>query len=157
MAIEIERKFLVKSPEWKEIGGLFVNIKQGYLSLEVEKIVRVRSMGYKAFLTVKGKNVGITRQEFEYEIPVADAEAMLKMCKDDIVEKTRYSIFGKPGWEIDVFHGRNEGLVLAEIELPKADKVIDIPLWIGKEVSHDSRYYNSNLIDNPYCFWSHEA
>lgn len=153
MAVEIERKFLVRE-NWKPKGA-GVRIAQGYLSREPMRTVRVRVKGKKGYLTVKGKNEGIRRAEFEYEVPLADAEAMLALCAPPIIEKRRYieRIEGFR-WEIDVFAGENEGLCVAEIEL--SDENVDFPLppWAGEEVSGDARYYNSQLARVPYRTWS---
>ncbi len=151
--IEIERKFLVKEENWKPQGdGL--KIIQGYLSVEPERTVRVRVAGERAFLTIKGKTVGIKRIEMEYEIPKSEGEILLKMCLDFLVEKRRYKEKnGNLVWEIDVFEGKNKGLILAEVELKREDQEIQIPDWVKKEVSGDKRYYNSYLVVNPYSEW----
>lgn len=153
MAQEIERKFLVLRDKWqpKDKGE---RICQGYLSEDKERTVRVRLKGEKAFLTVKGKNDGISRAEFEYEIPVKDGEAMLKLCRKPLVEKIRYceEVAGHV-WEIDCFYGANDGLIMAEVELANAVEEVILPSWAGKEVSADSRYYNANLRQHPYCEW----
>ena len=148
MAFEIERKFLVDE---KKIAELNLQngekIFQGYLSTDKNKVVRVRVKGEKGFLTIKSKNVGIVRREFEYEIPIEDAEEILKLCEPKILQKVRYKVehAGKI-FEIDIFSGKNQGLILAEAELNSADEVIDLPEWIGEEVSNNPRYYNSNLF-----------
>jgi CYTH domain-containing protein len=146
MGVEIERKFLVVSNDWKKMsdGGVFC--RQGYLLTSEEKTVRVRLMGDEAFLTIKGAANGVTRAEFEYSIPVADAEALLKLCGNCVVEKVRYCVrIGELIWEIDVFEGAHQGLVIAEVELESENQAIDLPAWIGKEVSTDPRYYNAVL------------
>lgn len=153
MAKEIERKFLVQENLWQpQDDG--VRIRQGYLSSVRERVVRVRTKGTQGFLTVKGANQGITRLEFEYEVPFAEAEAMLALCEQPLIEKTRYleTIDGHT-WEIDCFFGANAGLVVAELELKTADEPFVRPVWLGAEVSGDVRYYNSNLIAQPYCLW----
>lgn len=153
MPVEIERKFLVKGNDWKVNKG--VRISQGYLNLDKERTVRVRIAGEKAFLTIKGINIGATRQEFEYEIPVADAEQLLKICDGSLIEKTRYKVeFENMTWEIDEFLGANEGLVIAEIELKNEEQTFAKPVWLGPEVTEDSRYFNSNLAACPYSSWS---
>jgi adenylate cyclase len=153
MAKEIERKFLIDVDRWGREGSP-VEMVQGYLVILPDKIVRVRIAGANAFLTIKGNARGITRDEFEYAIPVDDALELLKMCEGRNVEKTRYIYFFEGGkWEIDVFHGRNEGLVVAEIELESADMPIDLPVWVVREVSEDERYYNFNLAIKPYSAW----
>ncbi|WP_041914206.1 CYTH domain-containing protein [Selenomonas ruminantium] len=152
MAKEIERKFLVKD-NWQPQGA-GMKIAQGYLSTVPERTVRVRIKDDKGYLTIKGKNEGISRAEFEYEIPLQDAEALLRLAEQPVLEKTRY--LEKQGdflWEIDVFAGDNEGLVVAEIELPTEETVFSRPSWLGEEVSGDVRYYNANLIKMPYSLW----
>ena len=152
---EIERKFLVR-PSWKPMDE-GAEIRQGYLCREKERTVRVRTKGRKAYLTVKGATEGITRREFEYEIPPEDAEEMLALCEPPLVEKVRHhDQVGDFLWEIDVFHGANEGLVLAEVELPSEDAPFQKPVWAAEEVSGDPRYYNANLIAHPYCEWKDE-
>jgi adenylate cyclase len=154
MATEIEHKYLVRTDLWRPAGpGL--HYRQGYLSSATARVVRVRVAGEKAFLTVKGSSVGITRSEFEYPIPLVDATAMLKgLCERPIIEKTRHrETFAGRVWEIDVFHGDNEGLVLAEVEVASEMDPVALPLWAGAEVSHDPRYFNSNLVANPYTTW----
>lgn len=153
MAVEIERKFLVKEGWQPNSAG--VRIAQGYLSAVPERTVRVRIKGEKGYLTVKGKNQGISRAEFEYEIPVSDAEAMLALCEQPPVEKTRYlEAYEGHTWEIDIFTGANEGLRVAEIELPSEDADFVKPDWAGEEVSGDARYYNSSLSRHPYQQWA---
>ena len=151
--VEIERKFLVKTEKWKPLDK-GTHIKQGYLSVDPERVVRVRVAGEKAFLTIKGKPAGIVRTELEYEIPKNEAEVLLKLCLEFPIEKTRYKErIGNIVWEIDVFEGENKGLVLAEVELANENQEIDLPDWVGEEVSIDSRYYNAWLSQNPYSKW----
>lgn len=151
--VEIERKFLIKNKNWKP-SGTGTKIIQGYLSVEPERVVRVRIANERAFLTIKGKPAGIVRTELEYEIPKNEAEVMLKMCLDFPIEKTRFvETIGNLNWEIDVFEGINNGLVLAEVELMDENQKIDLPEWIGEEVSHDKRYFNSWLSTNPFSNW----
>lgn len=147
MAKEIERKFLVKNSTFLELSTTAIRIKQGYLSRLPEATVRVRIAGDKAFLTVKGKNDGAVRDEWEYSIPVADAEGMLERCaQGSVISKTRYIVpEGAYNWEVDEFHGAHEGLVVAEIELPYADATFGCPDFIGEEVTGNPSYYNSNL------------
>jgi adenylate cyclase len=154
MAQEIERKFLVASASWKD-GASGTPIRQGYLSSVSERTVRVRVAGGKAFLTIKGVNRGVTRTEFEYPIPVDDAAAMLDaLCEYPLIEKTRWVVpFKGFTWEVDEFHGENEGLVIAEVELLSADTKPELPPWVREEVSSDPRYFNSNLLKNPYKSW----
>lgn len=151
MASEIERKFLVRGDTWMP-GPEGVLQRQGYLSVE-DPTVRVRIEGGRATLTVKGAQVGLSRPEFEYEIPIEDAEELLKLCPF-AVEKTRYiREFGGRRWEVDVFHDANEGLVIAEIELAREDEAFALPLWIGAEVSRDPRYRVSALARHPFRKW----
>lgn len=150
---EIERKFLIKEKIWKPAGN-GIKIIQGYLSLEPGRIVRVRIADEKAFLTIKGKVTGIVRTEMEYEIPKTDAEVLMKMCLNAVVEKTRYKEnIGNLVWEIDVFEGENKGLIMAEVELQDENQTINLPAWIDIEVSYDKRYFNSWLTQHPYSKW----
>ena len=152
MAKEIERKFLVKDSWQPQAAG--ITIAQGYLSTVPERTVRVRIKGDKGYLTIKGKNQGISRAEFEYEIPLADAEELLKLAEQPILSKVRYlEQHGNRLWEIDVFAGENQGLVVAEVELPDERADFSRPDWLGQEVSGDVRYYNANLIKNPFSLW----
>ena len=153
MAVEIERKFLLKNDDWRQVEGVLY--RQGYLNSNRDRTVRVRTIGETAFLTIKSKSVGATRSEYEYEIPVTDANVMLdELCEKPIIEKTRHKVqFGGFTWEIDEFYGENEGLILAEIELPTADTDFALPPWIGEEVTEDTRYFNANLVSNPYKNW----
>ena len=154
MGAEIERKFLVAST-WKptDAGTYF---KQGYLSSVKERVVRVRIAGSKAKLTVKGITTGVSRAEFEYEIPVDDAAYMLdQLCEQPLIEKRRHlETVGGKQFEIDVFLGANQGLVIAELELSSEDEAFEKPPWLGAEVSGDERYYNNNLIARPFTTWS---
>ena len=150
---EIERKFLIKQELWKPAGKGNV-IKQGYLSITPQSVVRIRIADEKAFLTIKGERIGITRIELEYEIPKNEAEVLMKMCLGFPVEKTRFfEEYGGFIWEIDVFEGENHGLIIAEVELENVNQEIDLPVWIEKEVSFDYRYFNSWLSKNPYKTW----
>jgi len=154
MGIEIERKFLIDFEAVKSQGfDESFYIKQGYILNSREKVVRVRVTDNKSYLTIKGKNDGASRPEFEYEIPKSDAEGMLKMCSD-ILEKTRhiFHIFGDV-WEIDEFHGDNEGLVVAECEIPSKDYDLTLPKWVKEEVTDKTQYYNNNLSINPFKEW----
>jgi adenylate cyclase len=154
VASEIERKFLVDTRSWwpSTAGVLY---RQGYLSSAKECVVRVRIAGEHGYLTIKGPTSGITRSEFEYPIPLADAAALLDgLCQRPLIEKTRHrEAFAGRIWEVDVFHGDNEGLVVAEIELASAADDVAVPPWAGPEVSDDPRYFNSNLVANPYRNW----
>lgn len=155
MGIEIERKFLLKDGSWRSEIAQKTSIKQGYLNSEKMRTVRVRVKGQKGFLTIKGKNNNATRKEFEYEIPLSEAEEMLSLCEKPIIEKVRSEIIrGKNLWEVDEFEGENKGLIVAEIELESEDESFEIPAWIGNEVTHDPRYYNSSLISHPYHGWN---
>jgi adenylate cyclase len=152
MGTEIERKFLVNGTDWRVGDG--ERVRQGYLSRAPERTVRVRVVGDEGFLTIKGANRGIVRAEYEYPIPVADAEALLALCEGPLVEKTRYRVpFGGRLWEVDEFHGENAGLVVAEIELAAADEAPERPPWVGAEVSDDPRYYNASLSRRPFRTW----
>ncbi len=155
MSTEIERKFLVTGDAYRALGS-GVRMRQGYLSADPDRTVRVRIAGEKAALTVKGRNDGIARLEFEYEIPTADAELMLdRIAHRPIIEKIRYRVpFKGRVWEVDEFFGDNAGLVVAEIELESVDAAFERPDWIGKEVSDDPRYFNSNLMSCPYSKWA---
>ena len=155
MAIEIERKYLIKSGAWTPKGP-GAHFQQGYLSSQKERVVRVRIEGSVAKLTIKGVSSGITRSEFEYGIPLEDAGVILnQLCERPLIDKHRHveHHLGR-AWEIDVFHGENDGLVIAEVELPSADAKLDLPEWVGDELSNDPRYFNSNLLKNPYTHWS---
>lgn len=152
MATEIERKFLVEGTSWRQSSS--VRLSQGYLNRDKHRTVRVRIAGDKAFLTVKSVRQGVTRGEFEYEIPLADAEQMLKLSDGPVVEKHRHVILHDGSkWEVDEFLGDNAGLVIAEIELTSEDQPFSRPAWLGPEVTHDNRYYNSNLAAHPYRQW----
>lgn len=153
MALEIERKFLVTGDEFKSgIEPLF--IRQGFISSNKESVVRVRIQGKQGFLALKGPGSGITRSEFEYEIPVEDAHRMLESLCEKSIEKLRYVIpAGIHEWEVDVFMKENSGLIIAEIELQSEDEDFIRPAWLGKEVTGDPRYYNANLIDMPFSRW----
>ena len=155
MAVEIERKFLLKNQDWKTIADSGVNIKQGYLNSHIERVVRIRLHGNKGVLTVKGKTNHTSRLEFEYEIPFNEAVEMLALCEKPIIDKIRYEVdFENNTWEIDVFDGENKGLIVAEVELSDENQKIEIPSWIGEEVSHDSKYYNAALINFPFSKWT---
>ncbi|MEM7183319.1 MAG: CYTH domain-containing protein [Spirochaetota bacterium] len=154
MGLEIERKFLLKTTEpLQNLTGL--DIRQGYLADTLLANVRVRTKADKAYLTVKSKSVGLVRKEFEYEIPVQDAEEMLtQFCQKPLIEKTRYKLdYAGCTWEIDVFAGENTGLVLAEVELATAEDTLELPDWIDREVTQDKRFYNAYLAKHPYSQW----
>jgi adenylate cyclase len=153
MGTEIERKFLVTSDAWRA-GAASRRLVQGYLSREPERTVRVRVDGEKAALTIKGKSTGATRAEFEYEIPRADAEAMLPLCLPPLIDKTRHEVIHEGHrWEIDEFAGANAPLIVAELELSSEDEAFARPPWLGAEVTDDRRYFNSNLATHPYSTW----
>lgn len=154
MAVEIERKFLVVDDRWRKnaMGTLF---RQGYLSAEPERTVRVRVEGDIGKLTIKGKTEGIRRSEYEYQIPLQDADELLDtLCLRPLIEKTRYRIeHAGLIWEIDEFYGANEGLILAEVELESEAVDFSLPAWAGQEVSDNPRYYNANLVKDPFSEW----
>jgi adenylate cyclase len=156
MAVEIERKFLVAD---KSVFATLVgtSMRQGYLSVDPERTVRVRVAGVRAFLTIKGSPSasGASRAEYEYAIPVPEAEELLDyLALRPLIEKTRYRVtVGRLVWEIDVFSGDNEGLVVAEVELPTEATALILPGWVGEEVTGDSRYYNAALVTHPYRDW----
>ena len=154
MAIEIERKFLVKEAPF-QLAKKSVQIKQGYLINDHDKVVRIRKQGTVYFLGIKGKATGLSRLEYEFMIPQKDAEEIQKhFCKNLIIHKTRHYIqFKGHTWEVDEFHDQNRGLVVAEIELNSEDEIFHRPEWIGEEVSKDERYYNMNLTTNPFSKW----
>ena len=155
MGREIERKFLVRSADWHREATSARPLRQGYLAIDDGNTVRVRTDGQYAWLTIKGRGEGITRPEFEYEIPVADAAALLALCRGRLVEKTRHLIpAGALCWEIDEFAGDNAGLVVAEIELPDEDTPVPQPAWLGEEVTADPRYLNANLAVHPFARWA---
>lgn len=149
MSIEIEHKYIVVDDSYKKSAVKCLHICQGYLSKYKERTVRIRIADDSAFITIKGKNKGDTRAEFEYEIPMNDAESMLKsLCIQPVLEKYRHIVeYNGNKWEIDEFKGALDGLVLAEIEIPFSEYKYDIPPFIGKNVTNDVRYYNSNLVD----------
>ena len=150
MALEIERKFLVINGQFKAMCTSEIEIEQGYLSLEKERTIRIRLKRTEddehAVITVKGENRGAVRNEWEYDIPVEDARGMMALCVGNIISKTRHIVpYRGFTWEVDVFHGAHDGLVLAEVELPSADASPELPPFLGREVTDDSRYYNSSL------------
>jgi len=160
MGIEIERKFLLRNDNWKSLVTETHIIKQGYLQSGLDasqkSSVRIRISNKHANINVKSVEMSATRQEFEYEIPLHDAEEMLAtMCNDVVIEKIRYYVpYASHLWEIDIFSGANAGLEMAEIELSAIDEAFEKPEWIGPEVSHDERYYNIYLLKHPYYEWS---
>ncbi|MBQ8021306.1 MAG: CYTH domain-containing protein [Bacteroidales bacterium] len=157
MNLEIERKFLVLDDRFKKEAVRSVRIRQGYIAHDSGRTVRVRIAGDKGYLTIKGPSLdGISRQEWEREIPLQDAEDLFPLCKPGAIDKTRYIIpvpdTGRK-WEVDEFYGNNEGLVMAEIELGAPEEPFDKPDWLGEEVTGDRRYYNAQLCLNPYKNW----
>ena len=154
MGMEIEKKFLVTNNDWRGLGK-GESYCQGYLNTEKGRTIRVRTIGDHGILTIKGPNVGGTRLEYEYDIPIDEAREILKeLCHKPLIEKTRYKIpFEGFTWEIDEFFGENKGLIFAEIEFSYEGQKFTTPPWIGKEVTGDSRFYNANLVNNPYSKW----
>ena len=153
MGTEIERKFLIASDDWRR-DGQGERFQQGYLSVEPDRTVRVRLAGERAQLTIKGRTIGATRPEFEYDIPVEDARQLLSLCIPPLIDKTRYRLpSGAHTWEVDEFHGVNAGLVVAEVELASEDELVVLPEWVGAEVTGQPDYYNANLIQRPYSTW----
>lgn len=153
MGVEIERKFKVK--DRFRPTGVGIEMAQGYLSRDPRRTVRIRIAGIQGFLTIKGETCGATRSEYEYEIPAEEARELLALCDTPLVEKTRYvEMFCGKRWEVDIFHGANEGLRVAEIELAAEAEEFALPEWVGDEVTGERRYYNAALIAHPYSAWS---
>lgn len=153
MGVEIERKFKVK--EHFRPTGVGIEMAQGYLSRDPRRTVRIRIAGIQGFLTIKGETCGATRSEYEYEIPAEEARELLALCDTPLVEKTRYvEMFCGKRWEVDIFHGANEGLRVAEIELAAEAEEFALPEWVGDEVTGERRYYNAALIAHPYSAWN---
>jgi len=155
MAIEIERKFLVIGDSWRSLAEGQV-YRQGYIPTQDKTTVRIRVVGSQGYLTIKGQSTGMTRAEYEYPIPVTDAETILQtLCQPPLIEKIRYCIpIENVIWEVDEFTGENQGLVLAEVELEEEQQTVNLPDWIGVEVTQDARYYNVNLAQYPYKQWA---
>ena len=156
MAQEIERKYLVLDDSFKHEAFSKSHIQQGYICSERGRTVRVRIRDARAYITIKGPSTdnGLTRYEFEQEIPLADAEQLMKLCEPGIIDKTRWLVkSGDHTFEVDEFHGENDGLIVAEVELRDATDVVEIPHFIGKEVTGDRRYYNSQLRQHPFKLW----
>ncbi|MFV0345262.1 MAG: CYTH domain-containing protein [Bacteroidales bacterium] len=154
MAVEIERVFLVNNDSWRRLSYDGKMYSQAYLLTDLGKSVRVRIVEDKAFLTIKGKPEGISRAEFEYEIPLADAKQLMEMCDKSPVEKIRYKVKdGDLTWEVDEFLGENAGLIMAEVELPSEDAPFTCWSWLGKEVSYEAKYCNASLYQKPYSKW----
>lgn len=159
MTLEIERKFRVNGNFKKEAIGKF-EIRQGYLSTDPGRTVRVRIAGKKAFLTIKGPSdaSGMARYEFEKEIKMDDAKQLLALCLPSVIEKTRYIVeFDEHVFEVDEFYSANAGLVIAEVELASTDESVQLPDWIGEEVTNDKKYYNSYLTNHPFTSWESDA
>ena len=158
MATEIERKFLLLSNEWRNLVTRSEQFRQGYLSNNKHASVRVRIADDQATLNVKGMTIGLQRLEYEYEIPLSDAAELLdQLCERPLIEKIRHIVeFDGKIWEIDEFQGDNVGLIVAEVELESADEAIQLPTWVGQDVSHIERYYNVCLTKYPYCQWTAE-
>ncbi|RAL24875.1 hypothetical protein DL240_01310 [Lujinxingia litoralis] len=156
MGVEIERKFLVQNNAWRPQTTHSQPMAQGYVSSSPQHTVRVRVAGEQAYLTLKGPVYGVSRAEFEYEVPVAEARQMLGLfCQGRRLEKVRHRVVvGRHTWEIDEFSGENQGLIVAEIELSAPDEDFERPEWLGEEVSGQARYYNSQLVAHPYSGWS---
>ncbi len=155
MGVEIEKKFLLANDAWRQPADAGTAFKQGYLLGSEKSSVRVRIEGDKANLNIKSATLGISRQEFEYPIPIEDAQILLEtLCQKPLIEKIRYHVpCAGHVWEIDVFEGDNAGLVVAEIELTNENEAFDLPDWLGEEVSDDPRYYNVSLVKHPFCDW----
>lgn len=146
MSLEIEHKYLVKNDKYREMSVKSIHMIQGYICRIPERTVRIRIKDDKAFLTIKGKNYGAVRKEFEYEIPLADAKDLIMMCQPPLIEKIRHIVpFNSHTWEVDEFMGSRKGLVTAEIELEYDNEIYDIPDFIGENVTGNPTYYNSNL------------
>ena len=153
MGTEIERKYLLKPGQWQPTSP-GRRMAQGYLSRDPDRTVRVRLVGEDAFMTVKSRRTGITRTEIEFPITTEHARDLLLLCHQPLIDKTRHHVVHEGmQWEVDVFHGANDGLVVAEIELPAEDTPFALPEWVGEEVSHDMRYTNSNLCAVPFSEW----
>lgn len=156
MAIEIERKFLVKDDRYKKESFRAIRITQRYLSLVPERTVRVRIKGENGYLTIKGvgSNSGFSRFEWEKEISIKDAKELFRICEQGIIDKTRYNIkSGKHTFEVDEFYGENDGLIVAEVELSSEDEEFEKPDWLGEEITGDAKYFNSMLTKNPFSRW----
>ncbi|SHI81386.1 CYTH domain-containing protein [Flavobacterium haoranii] len=152
--IEIERKFLVNNNSFLDDFSRSNRIVQGYLSSHPERTVRVRIKGENGYLTIKGKSEGFSRYEWEKEIAIEEAEKLLQLCETGVIDKIRYDVIvGTHIYEVDVFYGENEGLVLAEIELQTEDETFEKPNWLGTEVTEDVKYYNSYLSKHPFKTW----
>lgn len=157
MAQEIERKFLVKDASYRQLAKSSSRICQGYICSARGRTVRVRIRGEKGYLTIKGPSdaAGIGRYEWEKEIPLAEAEELMRLCEPGRIDKTRYLVeAGRHTWEVDEFYGENQGLVVAEVELSSEDEAVEPPAFVGEEVTGQVKYYNSFLMKEPYCRWN---
>lgn len=157
MPLEIEHKFLLADDTWRNLVDHSSVYRQGYLSSDEYSSIRVRVSNDTAWINIKSATIGTQRDEFEYAIPVKDANEILdKLCHKPLIEKCRYFVkIGPHTWEIDEFSGANQGLIVAEIELSSQDETFEKPSWIGEEVTHDVKYYNNNLVKHPFCEWPH--
>ena len=155
MAIEIERKYLVVNDKWKSSVESEAAMKQAYLATVENASILVRVAKGKAYLNIKSSTLGIRRSEYEYEIPLQDGEEMLaNLTSGSVIDKVRYKVrCGEHIWDLDLFHGDNTGLVVAEVELTSEDEDFEVPLWVREEVSGDPKYYNASLVNHPYCDW----
>jgi adenylate cyclase len=156
MSIEIERKFLVRGNDWRQLATHHTSIRQAYLAASGKSSIRVRIRGDgTATLTVKSRPVSLRRLELQYDIPVLEAEALMQLRQGAVIEKVRYLVpCGDLVWEVDVFSGENRGLVIAEIELRDEHQRIELPSWVGSEITGQPQYYNSSLVQRPFCSWS---
>jgi len=154
MGIEIERKFLLSGESWRT-HAVGCRYRQGYICTGAGRTVRVRTVEQKGYLTIKGPSTGPAKLEFEYEIPVEEADELLAdLCETPLIDKMRYTVdYRGFTWEIDEFYGDNQGLLIAEIELDNLDQDVDLPDWVGEEVTGDHRYFNASLVKNPYAKW----
>jgi len=155
MALEIEHKFLLKNNDWKKNISKSTQFKQGYLVSDEKRSLRIRVSDNEAWINIKSATIGTHRMEYEYSIPLTEGlEILNSLCEKPIIEKTRHLVpYKQHIWEIDVFIGDNEGLIVAEVELSAIGESFDIPAWVGKEVTEDLRYYNNNLCQHPYKNW----
>ena len=155
MAIEVEHKFLLANDDWRKEVNRSIDFRQGYLSSQSSSSIRVRIANNQAWLNIKSATIGNWRNEYEYEIPLEDANEIIdNLCRKPLIEKTRHFVeYAQHCWEIDEFKGENEGLIVAEIELTSIDETFSKPGWVGREVTDDLRYYNNNLSAHPYKTW----
>jgi len=155
MPIEIERKYLLRNDDWRLNANQGAQYKQGYITGSELASVRIRTEGEHAFINIKSATLGVTRQEYEYPVPWGEAlEILSSLCAKPLIKKTRYIVRDNGNeWEVDVFGGENEGLIVAEIELQSEEQSFELPGWCGREVSDDPRYYNVNLAKHPYSKW----